>query len=151
MSLLFTVLRSASQHESDDDDLINVVSPANTRPSSPTLKGAAARPIPKPLLLNKSRSRTDPLRVLPTELSQRIFSRLRLSDLAKCSLVSKKWNRSQTINYGQSTHVFRISPLTLLQSGFSTIEETTFTMKACLRASGPSANPNRTGSVSFPQ
>lgn len=105
MSLLYTLLRSSSQHDSDDDDLINVTSPltspANTRPSSPTLKGAAGRPIPKPLHLNKPRSRTDPLRILPTELSQRIFSRLRLSDLAKCSLVSKKWNRSQTINYGQ--------------------------------------------------
>lgn len=107
MSLLYNLLRSNSlQTDRDsDDDLVNVAStltsPSETRPSSPTLKGAAARPIPKPLHLN-TRSRTDPLRVLPTELSQRIFARLPLPDLARCALVSKKWNRSQTINYGQS-------------------------------------------------
>ncbi len=106
MSLLYTVLRSTSlQSNTDsDDEFVNVTStftsPSNTRPSSPTLKGAAARPLPKALHL--SRSPKDPLRVLPTELSQRIFSRLSLPDLARCALVSKKWNRSQTINYGQS-------------------------------------------------
>jgi len=103
MSLLYTVLRSTSlQSGADsDDEFVGVAStftsPSNTRPSSPTLKGAAGRPIPKALHLTRSRS--DPLRVLPTELSQRIFSRLPLSDLARCALVSKKWNRSQTINY----------------------------------------------------
>jgi hypothetical protein len=105
MSLLYHLLRANSQAERDsDDEIVNVASPltspSNTRPSSPTLKGAAARKVPKPLHLNHSHR--DPLRALPTDLSQRIFSRLTLGDLAKCSLVSKKWNRSQTINYGQS-------------------------------------------------
>lgn len=118
MSLLYNLLRSNSHQPGadSDDDLVNVTSPittpSHTRPPSPTLKGAAARPVPKPLHLNKSRSRTDPLRALPTELSQRIFSRLGLSDLAKCSLVSKKWNRSQTINYGQPKTLHAIRQLT---------------------------------------
>jgi len=99
MSLLYHLLRANSlalqnSDDDDDDDIVPVASPNNTRPSSPALKGAAAR---------KLLSRTDPLRTLPTNLSQCIFARLSLRDLAKCSLVSKKWNRSQTINYGTGT------------------------------------------------
>ncbi|KAJ7356549.1 hypothetical protein DFH08DRAFT_460168 [Mycena albidolilacea] len=89
-----------SSSDEDDDELVNVVSlpgtPARTRPPSPTRNGAAARPIPGPLHLS---SRRDLLKLLPTELSQRIFRQLSLKDLAKCALVSKKWSRSQTINY----------------------------------------------------
>ena len=44
---------------------------------------------------------SDPLRAFPTDVSQRIFSRLSIRDLARCSRVSKKWNRSQTLNYGE--------------------------------------------------
>jgi len=33
------------------------------------------------------------------ELRQRIFGLLSVCDLAQCSSVSRKWNRSQTINY----------------------------------------------------
>ncbi|KAF9475996.1 hypothetical protein BDN70DRAFT_765923, partial [Pholiota conissans] len=89
--------------DDSDDDLVNVVSlpgtPSRTRPSSPVRGGgAASRPIAKgPLIL--SSSRLDPLKAFPTELSQRIFSRLSIKDLAKCATVSKKWNRSQTLNY----------------------------------------------------
>ena len=73
--------------------------PARTRPSSPT-RGAASRlAIKTPLLL--SSSRTDPLKAFPTELSQRIFSKLSIKDLAKCARVSKKWARSQSLNYGE--------------------------------------------------
>ncbi|KAF9456677.1 hypothetical protein BDZ94DRAFT_1285627 [Collybia nuda] len=85
--------------DDSDDDLVNVVSlpgtPDRTRPPSP-IRGAAARPLRGPLHLSSKR---DPLKAFPTEVSQRIFSYLRLRDLAKCALVSKKWNRSQTINY----------------------------------------------------
>ncbi|TFK76609.1 hypothetical protein BDN72DRAFT_829744 [Pluteus cervinus] len=85
--------------DDSDDDLVNVVSlpgtPSRTRPSSPT-RGAAARPLRGPLHLTSKR---DPLRAFPTEVSQRIFARLSISDLAKCALVSKKWNRSQSLNY----------------------------------------------------
>lgn len=49
----------------------------------------------------KSRSRTDPLRAFPTELTQRLFSLLTVKELATCSRVSKKWNTSQSINYGR--------------------------------------------------
>ncbi|KAF7288716.1 Dolichol-phosphate mannosyltransferase subunit 1 [Mycena chlorophos] len=86
--------------DESDDELVNVVSvpgtPARTRPPSPTRNGASTRPLPGPLHIS---SRRDPLKALPTEISQRIFSRLPLKDLARCALVSKKWNRSQTINY----------------------------------------------------
>jgi hypothetical protein len=41
----------------------------------------------------------DPLRALPTELNQRIFGALALRDLARCARVSRKWARSQTLNY----------------------------------------------------
>ncbi|KAF8151914.1 hypothetical protein K438DRAFT_1864739 [Mycena galopus ATCC 62051] len=86
--------------DESDDELVNVVSlpgtPARTRPPSPTRNGAAARPLRGPLLLS---SRRDLLKALPTEISQRIFRELSPRDLAKCALVSKKWSRSQTINY----------------------------------------------------
>ncbi|RDB29650.1 hypothetical protein Hypma_014987 [Hypsizygus marmoreus] len=85
--------------DDSDDDLVTVVSlpgtPDRTRPSSP-VRGAAARPLKGPLHLSPRR---DPLKVFPTEVSQRIFSRLSKKDLSKCALVSKKWRRSQTLNY----------------------------------------------------
>ncbi|KAF8525116.1 hypothetical protein BU17DRAFT_41919 [Hysterangium stoloniferum] len=88
-----------------DDELVGVHStpgtPARSRPTSrpvsPT-KGASKRPVPGPLHLTKSRH-TDPLKAFPTELGQRIFGLLGIRDLARCARVSKKWNRSQTLNY----------------------------------------------------
>ena len=47
------------------------------------------------------RSATDPLKAFPTEVSQRIFGQLSNKDLARCALVSRKWSKSQTINYGK--------------------------------------------------
>ncbi|KAF8060890.1 hypothetical protein FPV67DRAFT_1511971 [Lyophyllum atratum] len=86
--------------DDSDDDLVNVVSlpgtPDRTRPSSP-IRGASARPLRGPLHI--SSSRRDPLKAFPTEVSQRIFGQLPVPSLAKCALVSKKWRRSQTINY----------------------------------------------------
>jgi len=106
MSLLQDVLRSTAVdsqgveiQDDSDDDLVNVVSlpgtPDRTRPSSP-VRGASSRPLPGPLHIT---SRRDLLKVLPTEINQRIFSYLPIRDLARCALVSRKWNRSQTINY----------------------------------------------------
>ncbi|KAG7095144.1 hypothetical protein E1B28_005924 [Marasmius oreades] len=96
---------NTSDGDSDDsDEWVNVVSvpgtPARTRPSSPTKSGGGAhlRPLKGPLRLSSSSSR-DILKAFPTEVSQEIFSKLPIRDLAKCALVSKKWNRSQTINY----------------------------------------------------
>ncbi|KAL0950490.1 hypothetical protein HGRIS_007301 [Hohenbuehelia grisea] len=109
MSLLHNILRPHNQalhadFDDDDDDLVNVVSlpgsPSRTRPPSPTrgAVGAASRPLPGPLHLRRS-SPTDPLKALPTDVSQRIFAQLSIKELAKCARVSKKWSKSQTINY----------------------------------------------------
>jgi len=91
---------SLEENPDSDDDLVNVVSlptsPTRTRPSSP-VRGALARPIKGPLILSSNRG--DPLKAFPTELSQRIFLRLSIKDLANCALVSKKWSSSQTLNY----------------------------------------------------
>ncbi|KAK0506388.1 hypothetical protein EDD18DRAFT_1123131 [Armillaria luteobubalina] len=74
--------------DDSDDELVNVVSlpgtPSRTRPSSPTRLGASTRRPPGPLLIG---SRKDPLKVFPTEVSQKIFARLTLPELAKCAYV----------------------------------------------------------------
>ncbi|CCM03720.1 uncharacterized protein FIBRA_05866 [Fibroporia radiculosa] len=92
-----------------DDELVGVVSMPGTpasrsrptsRPSSPG-PGGAARHARRHLQLSSTiqSARTDPLKVFPTEVSQRIFSRLSIRDLARCTRVSRKWNKSQTLNY----------------------------------------------------
>lgn len=100
--------------EDDDDELINVVSlpgspgsrsrPASrpsSRATSPTR--ASARPLKGPLHLSATAHRisSDPLKAFPTDVSQKIFGQLRIRDLARCSRVSRKWNKSQTLNYGK--------------------------------------------------
>jgi F-box-like len=74
--------------------------PGGTRPSSPT-RFSSSKPIRGPLHLPSDKSKTDPLRKLPTEISQKIFARLPITTLAKCALVSRKWSKSQTLNYGK--------------------------------------------------
>ncbi|PFH50706.1 hypothetical protein AMATHDRAFT_60470 [Amanita thiersii Skay4041] len=89
-----------SEHVDSDDDWINVTStsgsPYPTRPSSPSRGSFSSRYVRG---LQQVASRRDPLRLLPTEICQRVFAHLSLSDLANCALVCKKWARSQTINY----------------------------------------------------
>ncbi|KAJ4485346.1 hypothetical protein J3R30DRAFT_3283581 [Lentinula aciculospora] len=90
--------------DDSDDELVNVVSvpgtPSRTRPPSPTRGGTASRHPRRPLHISSSPVlKTDFLKALPTEISQKIFSKLPVKDLARCALVSKKWHRSQTINY----------------------------------------------------
>ncbi|KAJ3522083.1 hypothetical protein NM688_g8927 [Phlebia brevispora] len=102
-----------------DDELINVVStpgtPAFSRPSSRPSSRPPSRPSSRAaspsrnqrrngrtagsLTLTSTKSSSDPLRVLTTDISQRIFSLLSITDLAKCARVSRKWSRSQTLNY----------------------------------------------------
>ncbi|KAI8983254.1 hypothetical protein BD414DRAFT_490387 [Trametes punicea] len=103
--------RSTPQGDRDesDDELVNVVSlpgtPSQSRPASrpgsrahsPTRRGGRPSPL-HPVSAHKPSS-PDPLRAFPTDISQRIFSQLSIRDLARCSRVSKRWNRSQTLNY----------------------------------------------------
>lgn len=106
VSILFLCIQSERAH------LINVPkmslpgSPGRSRPSSrpasrPHSPTRGSRPSPfQPLTALKSGPSRDPLRTLPTDISQKIFALLSIRDLSRCSRVSKKWNRSQTINYG---------------------------------------------------
>ncbi|KAI0932922.1 hypothetical protein AcW1_000104 [Taiwanofungus camphoratus] len=100
--------RSTPQADRDsDDELVGVVSIPGTpvsssRPSSrPASPAPGSRPVRKPhhLLTSSRPVSSDPLRALQTEISQRIFSLLSIKDLANCSRVSRKWNKSQTLNY----------------------------------------------------
>ncbi|KZT68796.1 hypothetical protein DAEQUDRAFT_745529 [Daedalea quercina L-15889] len=93
-----------ADHESDDE-IVGVVSAPGTRPasrapsrpSSPGPRSASRRPYR--VALSSTLLQSDPLRAFPTDISQRIFSQLSIRDLARCSRVSKKWNRSQSLNY----------------------------------------------------
>jgi len=116
MSLLQGVLRNQTLLDSldkkfdqahigaddSDEELINVVSspgtPAYSRPTSRPGSPSLGKPSGLSRVV-KTRSRTDPLRAFPTELTQRLFSLLNIKDLANCARVSKKWNTSQSINY----------------------------------------------------
>ncbi|KAF8130392.1 hypothetical protein EV363DRAFT_1219385, partial [Boletus edulis] len=95
--------------EDSDEELIDVKS----TPGTPARSRAPSRPSSRPVsptrranprnassanLAPKSLS-SDPLKVLPTQISQHIFRWLSISDLASCSRVSPKWNKSQTLNY----------------------------------------------------
>jgi len=107
---------------SDQEELIAVqstaVSPrilsrassrAGSRSHSPTRTGAPARRLAPLRLIPEERSPTtltarkldsrDPLKAFPTDISQRIFSYLSIKELARCARVSRKWAKSQTINY----------------------------------------------------
>ncbi|KAG1814447.1 uncharacterized protein BJ212DRAFT_1463516 [Suillus subaureus] len=100
-----------SQPENDsDDELVGVFSlpgtPArsrgpsrpSSRPVSPTRRGLTRSSSGLPL---KGLS-SDPLKAFPTQVSQRIFRWLGISELATCARVSRKWNKSQTLNYSKS-------------------------------------------------
>ena len=103
--------------EEDEDELVNVVSlpgsPGSksrptSRPSSRSTSPTRAsnRPLRGALHLTPAstsqRVSTDPLKALPTEISQKIFRQLGVKDLANCARVSRKWQKSQTLNYGTS-------------------------------------------------
>ncbi|KAG8871553.1 hypothetical protein FRB97_008584 [Tulasnella sp. 331] len=115
--------RTPSPEHSSDEELIGVQSVAGTpasasrpgsrpgsRSHSPTRIGAASRRVPGPMFLGLSSGekdkkpppvtgRKDPLKALPTEIGQRVFGMLGIYQLARCARVSKKWSRSQTLNY----------------------------------------------------
>ncbi|KAH9850552.1 hypothetical protein C2E23DRAFT_834381 [Lenzites betulinus] len=103
--------RTTPQGEQDesDDELVNVVSipgtPTQSRPTSrpgsraqsPTRRGFRPSPL-QPISAVKA-SAMDPLKAFPTDVSQRIFSLLSVKQLARCSRVSRRWNKSQTLNH----------------------------------------------------
>lgn len=123
-----------------------------SRPQSPTPR-AAGRPAPGPLHLVASTLRKptkDPLKIFPTDLSQKIFNRLSIKELAKCARVSRKWSKSQTLNYGEHVLDQRVSitqpcVLFLSQYGSSITGRRTSTMKASRQASGLKENRNKIG------
>ncbi|KAG1725585.1 uncharacterized protein EDB91DRAFT_1239803 [Suillus paluster] len=97
-----------SQAENDsDDELVGVFS----LPGTPARSRAPSRPSSRPVsptrrgpvrlgsgLTSKGLS-NDPLKAFPTQVSQNIFRWLEISELATCARVSRKWNKSQTLNY----------------------------------------------------
>ncbi|KAG9314736.1 nucleotide-diphospho-sugar transferase [Chiua virens] len=103
---------ASTRHSDEDseDELICVTSTPGTparsrgpsrpssRPASPTRRTNLRNPPPTSTLGPKSLS-SDPLKAFPTQISQGIFRWLEVSDLASCSRVSRKWNKSQTLNY----------------------------------------------------
>ncbi|EKM60581.1 uncharacterized protein PHACADRAFT_246595 [Phanerochaete carnosa HHB-10118-sp] len=122
MSLLQDVLRTqtldhldktlASTHidEQSEDELVDVVSlpgtpsrsRAGSRPSSrPASRATSPRRAVRSLLQMTSPGRpsSDILKAFPTEISQRIFNMLSIRDLSRCARVSRKWSKSQTLNY----------------------------------------------------
>ncbi|OAX42590.1 hypothetical protein K503DRAFT_766677 [Rhizopogon vinicolor AM-OR11-026] len=127
MSLLQDVLKSQShshdldglslssrqsQPENDsDDELIGVFSLPGTPARSRAPSRPSSRPSSRPVspsrrgptrLGNETPSKglsSDPLKAFPTQVSQRIFRWLEISELATCARVSRKWNKSQTLNY----------------------------------------------------
>ncbi|KAK0560041.1 hypothetical protein OC844_004015 [Tilletia horrida] len=95
-----------------DDELVDVASlpgtapgtPRNaSRPSSPPpalrVDGSPTKAASRSRAAAKIKSKTDPLRTLPSEVSQRIFLQLSIPSLLSCSAVSKRWRRSATLNF----------------------------------------------------
>ncbi|KAI9510680.1 hypothetical protein F5148DRAFT_1177102 [Russula earlei] len=98
------------------DELVNVFSlpgtptrsRPSTRPPSPS-RGGTGRPARGPFFTTSTKQSTDPLRVFPTEISQQIFTLLGIRDLARCACVSRRWRKSQTLNYVWFRHYRRAS------------------------------------------
>lgn len=101
-----------SEEITSDDELVNVASLPGTVPGTPHISrppspGGMTRSTPsKRSTLGKSigfgiarKSKTDPLRTLPKEVSQRIFLSLPISSLISLSQVNKRYRRSATLNY----------------------------------------------------
>lgn len=70
----------------------------SSRPASPSRRGPARS---ANVLLPRGFS-SDPLKAFPTQVSQKIFRWLEITELATCARVSRKWNQSQTLNYSKS-------------------------------------------------
>lgn len=91
-----------------------------SRATSPTRVGAASRRSAGRLLLSPTKSSKsskessrDPLKILPSEISQKIFGLLTIHQLARCARVCRKWSKSQTLNYGAFPREFYPCPSSL--------------------------------------
>ncbi|CAO1633177.1 unnamed protein product [Jaminaea pallidilutea] len=96
-----------------DDELVGIATapgtapgtPANlSRPASPGVanpssRGKSTLSADRPVRVKAPKSKTDPLRSLPKELSQRIFLSLPTRDLLSLSRVCRRYARSATLNY----------------------------------------------------
>ena len=110
-------IHTSEDDDSDDDQLVDVRSapattpgtPANlSRPPSPPASAAPSSrsklSAPPPTSSASGRrstkkSKLDPLRAFSPEVNQRIFLQLPQNTLVSCSLVSKRWRRSATLNF----------------------------------------------------
>lgn len=77
-----------------------------SRPTSPNAPGHAPKlrsnlsfAGERPVRVKAVKSKTDPLRSLPKNVSQRIFLSLRTRDLLSLSAVCRRYSKSQTLNY----------------------------------------------------
>lgn len=68
-----------------------------------------------------SRSKTDPLRSLNSEIAQHIFLQLPVDSLIACSGVSKRWRRSATLNFCWYRHYQHAFSATSLESNMPPI------------------------------
>ncbi|SPO45555.1 uncharacterized protein PSANT_03241 [Moesziomyces antarcticus] len=68
-----------------------------------------------------SRSKTDPLRSLNSEIAQHIFLQLPVDSLIACSGVSKRWRRSATLNFCWYRHYQQAFSATSLESNMPPI------------------------------
>jgi hypothetical protein len=123
---LSTSSRQSQPENDSDDELVGVVClpivnfSANylillefSLPGTPVRSRAPSRPSSRPVSPSRrgptrsgnglsSKGLSDPLKAFPTQVSQNIFRWLGISELATCARVSRKWNKSQTLNYSKS-------------------------------------------------
>ena len=120
----------------------------SSRPVSPSRRGLTRLGSETP---SKGLS-SDPLKAFPTQISQRIFRWLGITELATCARVSRKWNKSQTLNYSKSylydpanTHANGLR----VKFGSSIIGRKTSTTIVSPLESGPGRNRSRSGWVVY--
>ncbi|CAO1614444.1 unnamed protein product [Sympodiomycopsis kandeliae] len=93
-----------------DEELVGIQSVPGTVPGSPleisrpntpgtSSKTKSSLSQDRPIRVKAVKSKTDPLRSLPKELTQRIFLSLGLRELMALSVVNRRYRRSATLNY----------------------------------------------------
>jgi len=94
----------------DEDQIVGVKTPATPRAQSrASSRSTSPTRANKRRELKEKEKGLDPLRRLPGELSQKIFGSLDIHSLLNCGRVSKRWRKSQTINWCWYVHYQRKS------------------------------------------